>query len=416
MGLNNVRGCMYFPAQAYNNWQIWADYTPQEIERDMSLASTLNLNAIRVFLSYEWWAREAFRFREGKTGGNAHISNFHHLLNTAGNNGIAVMPVFFESIGDDPMSGLPVSNGELDVEAGLNLSSLNDNDIHTSFAMHSPSRSQVMGPRRWGMPRQSLPAGDDGRYFGSPRHFVRRFTNEFGSHPDVLAFEVMNEPAWGDFPRADFVIDMCEEIRDVDPSVPLTVGAKNFQVAQEYHGRVTGGLDIFQYHQNLPADADAAQQAFARARDIKESFGVPVWLTEWQRLRQEPPSRFLPHYQNMAGLVKNAHASNQIDGDFFWGLQLKPAYIEKPRRDGRVNGVFHADGTVFKRGDANAIAGVNLDTQERREYPGWMEAGLDTFPFPDPSTGEQSAVSGLSRSVIGIVGGAVLAREVRRRM
>lgn len=268
-----------------------------------------------------------------------------------------MLPILFESIGDEPTPA--------------NLRNL---DMDTSFAVHSPSLDQVIGPRNWS------------GYFGSPRHFTTRVSEFLRGRGGVAALEIMNEPGLpSEAPnRHDSVVDMLRAARDTDPGLLLTMGSRKASHNAPY---TDPPLDIYQYHDNLPVSADAFLDRAEEARDMADAVDVPMWCTEWQRVRAEPPSRWQPFYQNLAPVVNDALADGTLDGAFFWGLMLKPAYIEGVRLRGRYNGVVHEDGSVFSLADAEAIAGERLALPERHELTAAM---LDSrFPFPRPDAPEQ---------------------------
>jgi hypothetical protein len=72
---------------------------------------------------------------------------------------------------------------------------------------------------------------------------------------------------------------------------------------------------------------------------------VQVWLTEWQRTRQDivppggkklfPTDERGPDYASMAAAV---HRYNV--GNFFWSLMVKPGYLYSFRQQGVSNGLF----------------------------------------------------------------------------
>lgn len=347
--LSDVRGCLYLPTESWNAYQLWADYEETVVERDLGYAKRLRLNAIRVFCSYEHW-REV---------GDAFFDQFEHFLGAAATNDIQVLPVLFESLGREPTE-----------------SNRKARDPKQGFAIHSPSRKEVLQPRNWK------------GYDRSPRQFTRRFCRRFGSDDRLLAIEIMNEP--GDVqPRRDFVYDMLAEANE-HAMAPLTMGCKDFRFNHVWERRGFE-LDVHQFHYNLPPNAAHLDRELERARAHKHRTGKPLWLAEWQRVRAGPPSRFLPNYENMAERIHDARANGEIDGDFFWGLMFKPAYLSKPRRAGRVNGVFHPDGSVFSRSDAEAIAGAAMDVAEQFRYP----ESFSSHPFPYPSLTEPPEEGGI---------------------
>lgn len=81
--LSKVRGTNYRAAGAKDTTDHWLHYNPAETERDLDYALRLNLNQIRVFLSYEAWTAGKPAFRR----------NLVHLLRTAHKRGLGVMPV-----------------------------------------------------------------------------------------------------------------------------------------------------------------------------------------------------------------------------------------------------------------------------------------------------------------------------------
>lgn len=331
--LTNRRGAVYLPAWAYNAYQTWWRYDRRGVERDLDFAARLGLDLLRVFCSYEFWREQA----EDDVEGNAHLARLSHLLDAAAARGIAVLPVLFEPIGDEPTRA-----------------NLRNRDPETSFAVHSPSHRAVIRPRNWS------------GYVGSPRHFATRVATHLRGHPAVAAVEAMNEPGTpAEAPRRHaFVVDVLRAVREADPDRRLTVGSR---LAEHNLAYDDPPLDIHQYHDNLPEDEAAFRDRARRARELAGD--RPVWLTEWQRLRTEPPSRFAPCYRSLAPAVHDLRDAGVLDGDCFWSLLCRPAYMEGPRRAGRVNGVFHASGAVYSLADAEAIARRPLDLEEDPELP-----------------------------------------------
>jgi hypothetical protein len=81
--LAKVRGANYRAAGAKDTTDYWLHYDAAETGRDLDYARRLNLNQIRVFLSYDAWAADRPAFR----------GNLRHLLGAAAARGIGVMPV-----------------------------------------------------------------------------------------------------------------------------------------------------------------------------------------------------------------------------------------------------------------------------------------------------------------------------------
>lgn len=326
--LKNVRGAIYFPSRSLNHYQTWNNYDRGEIHRDLVSAQKLDINALRVLLSYEFWRDNPEAFRQ----------RFDHFLAIANTLGINVLPVFFESIGAQPTK-----------------ENLTNKNLLESFAVQSPHGKVVRNRNRW-----------DG-----PRRFVRWFTRRYGRHDKLLALEIMNEPG-GWQPRVDFCQAMLRAARDEDSSVPLTMGTKEFKYNLQYKDP---SLDVFQFHFNLPPTVQDMREKLSAATRFANQFDTPIWLTEWQRTRENPPNKYLPNYSSLASVVRNS----DIDGDFFWQLMLKPAYIETPRKQGRLNGLVHRDGTVYSTEDARAIAKSATFENERPKWPSWANTVQKQF-------------------------------------
>ena len=351
--LRNVRGAVYLPQKDWNAYQMWANYSNSVVERDLGYAATLGLNSLRVFASYEFWRED----------GPAFFARVEHFLSACSARTIRPVVVLFEA----PPKAPPT-------EANLHAT-----DPENAFGVHSPSRPEVLRPRNWK------------GYARSPIHFARRWAQEFGGDERLLATEIMNEPGKVQ-PRRDFVLDALREVRTAAPDATLTMGTKDVRFARYYDDEAAldglRGLDAYQFHMNLPRNPAAARRYVAEQRTLADEIEgsqvagkeKPLWCTEWQRTLEEPPSRFAPNLASLVPTIRGAQATGPLDGDFFWSLMLRPAYLRIPRERGRVNGLFHRDGTVYSRADAEAIAGRDLDLEGRRALPATWAS--HSFPYP----------------------------------
>lgn len=317
----DVRGAVYFPARAYNTYQTWADYDPGEAIRDLGLADAVGLNAVRVFLSFEFWREDRAAMRR----------SIDHFFATAERQGLAVLPVLFESVGRAPTP-----------------QNLRDRSFETSTAVRSPGPAVVRDRESW----------------DAPRRFVEWVVDRVGDHEALLAVEVMNEPC-GWEPRVSFCRAMLRAARSEDADVPLTMGSKTPEDNRLYRDPQ---LDVYQFHYNLPETADRMREALDRAAAVARADEVPIWLTEWQRTRVEPPPRLRPNYSSLASVVRDS----EIHGDFFWQLMLKPAYAPDQRALGRLNGLFTEDGEVYELDDARAIADDDGYWKVHHDWPVWV--------------------------------------------
>lgn len=331
---SGLRGAIYWPAQAYNHYQVWSEYDSEEIDRDFGYAADLNLNSLRVIMGWEYWRDHLKQFKR----------KLDHFLTTANKYNLQILPVFFESIGAEPTE-----------------KNLSDTNVLTSFAVKSPSTAVLTNTDLWEGPRQ----------------FVQWFTNNYGHHDAVIALEIMNEPV-GKQGCVDFCRAMLRAARDADSSVPLTMGSREIRFNKKWSDPE---LDIYQFHHNLPVDTLDMEWELQKAEIFAKKRGKPIWLTEWQRTRKpEPPNKMLPNYSSLAETIYQS----DIDGSHFWQLMLKPAYIDKPRKMGRLNGLLHADGAVYSADDARAIVGGDYHRTERKDWPTWAKPAKEQWAPTNP--------------------------------
>ncbi|MFB6129913.1 MAG: glycoside hydrolase [Salinigranum sp.] len=334
----DVRGALYLPSRAFNYYQLWANYERDVIERDMGYAARLNLNAIRTWLNFEYWRREP----------EAHARKVEHLLSTAADNDIRVLVGLFDAVGEAPTK-----------------KRLKDTSLRTATAVRSPPDAISSNPDRWDVARE----------------YVRWFMDRHRDDDRLLGIEAMNEPGWSDVSRK-FTRGMLKTMRKERGTVPLTVGSTS--VANDTFYR-DWGSEIMQFHYNFPKNRRTLADALRQVNIIADRLPDPIWLTEWQRVRDArgfhsapPKDQRGPDYASMAPVIHSAGI-----GNFFWSLMLKPAHVRSQRQHGILNGVFHEDGAVWSLEDARAIKAMSgdpsFDGEERKEWPGWAKDAKGGF-------------------------------------
>jgi|GEM_PF-1254426 len=328
------RGCIYVPARAWNDYQAWRDYNPNEARRDIGFARKLRVNAFRVWLSYEFWLHDA----------DALLSHFTDFLSACAAAGIRVMPDLFESDGVEPTPA-----------------NLMDTNPWTASDVVSPSTRVVHDRRLW----------------HKPLEYVQWFMHHFGNDRRLLAIEVDNEP-WVPW-RMRFAREVMRTAHAANGIVPLTVGGRRTRECLYF---LNDGIDILQTHCNFPATATVFKHRVYSEITIPEMvLEMPIWMTEWQRLRPggsgwSGPAGVLrnnawqPDYRSMAPLVHRANL-----GNFFWSLMVKPAWLLVQRHRGTISGVFHEDGRVWSLADARAISeDPAFAAGELKAWPQWADA------------------------------------------
>ncbi len=122
----DVRGVVYIPTRAHNAYQMWRDYSGEVTDRDLEYAKSLNFNALRLWLSFEYWFEDRKHFEE----------SFEDLLNRADKKGFKVMPSLFECCGREPLR-----------------ENMEDTNPITSTAVRSPGSEIQLDPVQWHKPK-----------------------------------------------------------------------------------------------------------------------------------------------------------------------------------------------------------------------------------------------------------------------
>jgi len=130
------------------------------------------------------------------------------------------------------------------------------------------------------------------------------------------------------------------------------------------------GSMLFNNHMNFPPTTAALVEMTKSALALGQKAGLPVWLTEWQRVRTSGSgfgkekisgAERATDYASLASTVRAYPV-----GSFFWCLMVKRVYLRGQRLNGTVNGLFWPDGSVTSLKDAQAIANdPNLKLKEK---------------------------------------------------
>jgi hypothetical protein len=345
----SIRGAIYLPAEAYNAPQMWKNFSLAETRRDFGHARAIHLNALRVWASYEYWEIAPEKFKQ----------SFDQMLAAADANGIRILVSLFERCGIACPPGDMWSTNPL-----------------TAFAVISPN-PEVFRP------------GHTNRW-EAPRSFLVWFMQHYRNDQRLLAIEVMNEPQNHDGkvpPSMPFAKSMFTTAKSLQGTVPLTIGSDTLAHAGEF---IPLGLDVIEFHDNFPANAHELETNIQAAVALGEKHHLPVWLTEWQRVRpggtgwgDEPisSSETTPDYASLAATVRKYPV-----GNFFWSLMVKKAYLRAQRMKGTINGLFWPDGAVWSLADARAIADdPSLHLPERQTLPPGYLGYLRPTPQKDSS-------------------------------
>lgn len=327
-----VRGAIYIPSKPYNAYQMWKEYEPEVVERDLQYARQINLNALRIWFSYEYWLEDKADIQTA----------YDHFLKTASENGLQVLPALFEKVGVEPTK-----------------EARNNKDPLTAVCVSSPAKEIYENPDR----------------YSETEAYINWFMENYRDDERHLAIEVMNEPA-GKM-RVNFAREMFKAAKKKQGTLPLTIGCINIE-DNMYFADLE--IDVLQHHMNFPQSEEWIEQRLTKVIDYGELLNKPVWLTEWQRLRPtsngwgNEPLADEERQPNYAAYAKILDKYPQV-GTFFWSLMVKAAYLPPQRVKGTINGLFHEDGSVWNLEDARAISGnPDLQLEEHKEWPEWLSA------------------------------------------
>lgn len=313
----SIRGAIYVPSEAYNAPQMWKNFSADETRRDFGYAREIHLNALRIWASYEYWEMDPAKFQ----------NEFDQLLGIAHDSGIRILVSLFEN------DGLPPTPENMWTT-----------DPEKAFDIQSPGKEIATDPGQW----------------AGPRRFITWFMGRYKNDDRVLAIEVMNEPSEGREGKpgtVPFAKAMFSAAKSLQGTVPLTLGSARIKQAEEF---IPLGLNIIEFHDNFPPDLQSFTDSIKSAVTLGQSTSLPVWLTEWQRIRTSgagfgaakiAASERMTDYASLAPTVHSFPI-----GNFFWSLMVKRAYLRGQRANGTINGLFWPDGSVSSLRDAQSIA------------------------------------------------------------
>ena len=337
--LYGIKGAVYAPSRTYNAYQVFEYFDEKEVDRDFSYAEDAGINAIRFFTSFEHYLKDK----------NSYYRKFEALLYAASRHGVRVMPVLFEDCGRP-------NNAE----------SRLDRNPKTAVCVQSPDRSIT----------------DDAKLWDEPLGYLLDFMAHYKDDERLLAIEVMNEPHEANR-NNDFAYYMLVNAHAVRGTVPLTIGCITLWDNLYFSKYV----DIFQFHDNFPTNMEDFKKSIRRAEVIQRYTRKPVYLSEWQRLREKGPGwstnviapEELP--PALATLAPSVYES-ELAGSFFWCMMVKPAYLMEQRPNGTYNGLFHEDGSVHSLKDYEAISGKQ-NRNECPTIPSWYLEEKNKYCFED---------------------------------
>lgn len=236
-----LKGFNYVPSYAQNDIELWRDYDPEVIERELGYAKRLGFNCVRVFLAYVVYEDQKERF----------LKNLLHLVRTAHAMGMKTLPVVWDSCFTEKEPLIDVSSNEWFANPGV----------------------MNLGEEFW-------PKGEE-----YCRDLVAHLQNEEG----LMMWDVHNEPMItgyvGDYTGEvkqqhmdriwTFVKHFCEYFHEIDKVNLVTVGVstpRNLAIIGDY-------CDVLSFHDYAPT-WKGIEKAFECALKFSQKLNKPVFCSE----------------------------------------------------------------------------------------------------------------------------------------
>ena len=292
-----MRGANYVPSYAHNDIQIWVDYDPTVVDRELVCAGKLKLNCVRVFLHVAAYERDPQRF----------LNNFESFLGLCEKHRMRMMPVLFDSCCGPP-----------------SLEKYRDKDW-----VACPGQDRL-----------------DKEHWPALEKYVR---DVVGGHKDdkrVVMWDVMNEPTCTPFYQKEegkklihaFVRRALDRVKAQKPSQPRTVGLR----FSSQLSLVQDQVDVLAFH-NYERDL---REDIQKAREIGRRLGKPVIVNEVVMRPQQPFHFAMPILRE------------EKIGWVFWELMLGKTQFS--RGDNPIQGIVYPDGACRDAREVAAVMNISL--------------------------------------------------------
>jgi hypothetical protein len=286
---SHLRGFNYTPSTAFNDIAFWRDYDEALVERELTYAQRLGLNSARIFLAYVVYEHEPQAF----------LRRLKHFVQAAGNRGLTVMPVIWDSCFTDAQPTYDARGNEWLPNPGV----------------------RRLGPDFW-------PEGE---------RYCRALVETLGPEPGLLMWDVMNEPlatTWVTLAGAEapartqtvwrFVRHFCKIMKEIDTVHPVTVGVAQVHELPE----IATEVDVLSFHDYSGTRAVVSahlDEGIRLARDVEK----PLLISEVGCLAWANPYDMTLELCQKAGV-----------GWYVWELMIGASCWRE------IHGLVYPDGTV----------------------------------------------------------------------
>jgi len=290
-----VRGANYVPTYAQNDVQIWNNFNPEIIDRELGYAEQVGINSVRVFFQIIVYEKDPKLF----------LDRFEQFLQLCDKHHMRMMPVLFDScFGEEPT-------------------------LNALGWVANPGNTRV-ARETWPECEKYI---DDvvGKHVGDKR---------------ILLWDVMNEPmVAGVYAQKEenrekiwrFVRHFCKYVGTLDPSHPTTVGTCSVMCLPF----IAESEDVLSIH-SYSGDEEKHRADIRKAKELgHELGGKPLIVSE------------TGHYalNQSYQLALNVCREENV-GWYIWELMIGIDPFPS------VQGIFYPDGTIRSGDDLSAVLGL----------------------------------------------------------
>eukprot|EP01038_Epipyxis_sp_PR26KG_P015530 gene15530-20966_t len=274
-----ILGCNYIPGNAINQLEHWQSYNTIIIDHELSLASSIGMNTIRVYLHYLLYDNNTDDILEK-------IDNF---LSIATNHNIKCIFVLFDDCWNS------ISNIGKQPEPILG--------VHNSGWLQCPDNAARLDPTK----------------ISIFENYVHGIVNHFANDTRIIMWDVWNEPGNSGYGNDTLsLLSLAVNwIRQINPIQPITIGFwKDFQELNhfQYHN-----ADILSFHYYHKPDK--------MTQKIKELYtlanGRPILCTEYMaRTVHSTFQNTIPLlFEHDIGAISWGLVSGKTNTIYKWGSQ-----------------------------------------------------------------------------------------------
>jgi hypothetical protein len=331
-----IRGANYTPSYTSTSIGTWTNFDAQVIKRELEFAQRLNLNSMRVFLSYVAYQENPTLF----------VERVREFVTLAAKHNIRPMFVLYDScFGKEPSM----------------------DEVASEMWVNNPGYSRI--------------AAED---WSGLEAYVDAVVSNFKDDSRVLMWDIMNEPM-ADFEHVtrqerdqiwEFCLHFCRRVKTIDARHPITVGHAVVEYVPktavvEYIPKTAEVVDVLSIHSYSRYD-DWLQQDIDLALHYGRQYGKPVIFTEFGN----------PGAGQKYEMALQVIERNQL-GFYFWELMIAKVMFKN------MAGLIYADGSVRDLQPIAALVLEEVDSSavETETVSGFKQKVAGGIPQTQPPDG-----------------------------